>query len=221
MYDTPAEFIVFCDDMVIADESFSDMKDKLGKLGNRAVAELQNILKQILAFIEKTLMNFNKIRDIWVPVEVKEAVFYLNGRLFGLLDTVLGDIINKADTAIANRDLLAGIQGTDQYITLTVKSPDIFVNSQVIELDKKIKSTYVDYMKKAKTIMTRAQTQLNRVSHEMEMPLCVQNNYRVLESVAIADLIVVNKLFYFGKSSKYENGSIIQLEKPIDVRLGR
>ena len=73
-------------------------------------------------------------------------------------------------------------------------------------------------MKKAKTILTRAQTQLNRVAHEMEMPFAIQNNYRVLESVAIADLIVINKLFYFGKSSKYENGTTIQLEKPIDAR---
>lgn len=222
MYDTLESFSFFCDEMIIpTNESFSNISDKISKARDIVIVEIQNIIKKIIAFIEKTIMNFNKIRNISVPIEVKNAVFFLNGRLFELLDVVLGDIIDKVDTAESNRETLSQIQSTDQYILLTIKSPESMIDSQIFELDQNTKKTYVDYMKKARTIMLRAQTQLNRLKSGADIPLHVQNNYRVLESVAITDLIILNKLFHFGKTSKYENGSTIQFQEPINVRLER
>jgi len=203
-------FIDFCDNG--CDPAVEGLKE----VGKRIVVEFVNFLEHIIAFCEKAMANFARLKKIEIPKEI-----YTYGKaIYQRLKKLTSNIV-ELDEVDANRGKLAEVQNDASYRkVMQATANDYPIQTSWVELDSSQKKEIYNEFKFMRNLLTRTKNQIRRQNPDtfFDPAYAEENGYLEIKKVCIQAAIgVLNKILYFGKSKEVVDGNITYLSQPIEA----
>lgn len=201
--------------------TYESFGEKLGDLGQKILVGIQNFIEKCIAFIEKFILTIRSFKTIQVPNEIKGAYFSIYTMLNRLVIDINQAIMTENDDKVADtyKPMLTEIQNKKEYILLMNANPSNYNNESYVELDKNTTKNIVNLMKNTRDILTKTKNTL-RAYNKGTKPFTNERSmsYQTLELACTSFMMISNRIMFFGRASKYDNGSI-QLDREIEVEV--
>ena len=212
-------YVIPMDDFQVP--TYESFGEKLGDLGQKIIVGIQNFIEKCIAFIEKFMLTIRSFKKIQVPKDIEAAYFSIYTSLNRLVIDINQAIMSDNDDKVADtyKPMLTTIQNKKEYILLMNANPSTYNDEDYIELSKDTTKNIITLMKNTRDILTKTKNTLRAYNkgtttftNERSM------SYQVLELACTSFMMISNRIIYFGRASKYDNGSI-QLDREVEVEV--
>lgn len=210
-------YVIPMDDFHIP--TYESFGEKLGDLGKKIIVGIQNFIERCIGFIEKFMLTIRSFKKIQVPKEIEAAYTGIYANLNKLVVDINRAIIDNNDSVVSDtyKRNLTEIQNKREYILLMNSNPSKYKDTDYMDLKPEVTKNIITLMKNTRDILTKTKNTL-RAYNGGTIPFTNERSvsYQILEMACTSFMMISNKIIYFGRASKYDNGSI-QLDREIEV----
>lgn len=201
--------------------TYESFGEKLGDLGQKIIVGIQNFIEKCIAFIEKFILTIRSFKNIRVPKDIEFAYINIYTGLNKLVIDINQSILYNNDDEVLNKykPMLTDIQNKKEYILLMNANPSTYKDDDYVDLRPQVTKNIISLMKNTRDILTKTKNTL-RAYNKGTITFTNERSmsYQVLELACTSFMMISNRIIYFGRASKYDNGSI-QLDREVEVEV--
>ena len=197
---TLENFINFCDDMVISEENFKDVFDKIADF-------VEMFIKKATDLIQRMIFSFKKFKSYKVPDEIRKNIV----RVRSSCDKLWFDLISRGESNYDNKNNVDVILRSAAYTELFIEKRsydestflDVPVNAVISDLQRLHKT-----LTNTQIVYNKSKRHNQVISHEYwnNIISCLQISIKAL-----------NQYFVYGKASSNTNEIIDMPDFEVEI----
>lgn len=187
-------FISYCDEMMIAEEDFKSIRNKVADWVDAFIRKFKSI-------IERMILVFRKLKKYRIPDEVRKNIV----RVRYSCDTLWFRLISDGEESYDNSNSVDTVKKSKEYMELFLSNKTY---PEETYLDVPVNSVVTDLQKLNKTL-TNTEISYNKAKRRDEV---INHSYwNTIISVLQISMSALNKYFTFGKAQTSNENEVVEM----------